>query len=169
MIVLTIVLTVAAVVMVAGYYIIIDYETVDDDHRCMVTVNMSSPSLVRDDTNTLPTWELTSNVIKVTPKNEKIRYSKVRVTIDSWEGSLMVERAVPMPEDPTGDSQDGGIVQIWYSGNNKNGRLDAGDVVRISGITTDYEGALVQFFDQTEGSGRIVADLLLPLEFSEDP
>ena len=168
-IVFSIALTLAAVGIVGGYYYFSEEMVIEDDHRCTITVQVSSASMTRVDTNQMQTWQATINVNKITPRDGKIRYSKVRVTIKSSEGTPMVELAEPLPDDPTGNSQNEGNVQIWFLDNNHNGRIDPGDVLRISGITTDHEGALVQIIDQTEGSGRIAADLRLPSEFSVDP
>ncbi len=142
---------------------------IEDDHRCKITVQVSSASMTRDEKNQMQTWQATINVNKITPRDGKIRYSMIRVTIKSSEGTPMVELAAPLPENPTGNSQNDGFVQIWFSDNNHNGRIDPGGLLRISGITTDHEGAFVQIIDQTEGYGRVVADLRLPSEFSVDP
>ena len=139
---------------------------IEDDHICPINVRLSSPSMTRDDID-MDAWEATINVNLITPRDRDLRCLDVRVAIKSSEGLLMEELVEPLPEDLTGNSQNNDIVQIWISDNNNNNRLDPGDVIRISGLTTDHEGATVQILNLTEGSGKLVADLTLPSEFSE--
>ena len=167
--VLTIALTIGAVAMVVGFIAVSEYVAIDDDPHFHTTVNLSSPSLVRDGSDEIPTWEMTSNVNKVTPRDDKIHYSQVRITIRSSDGTSMVEKAKPMPEDPSGTTQTSGIVQIWFNDTNDNGDLDAGDVMRITGISTDHEGALVLIIFKWREIDQQVGTIQLPLEFPLEP
>jgi flagellin-like protein len=159
MVAITVVLAAVLWLMVSGMI------STDDSDK--TTVTLASPS-VTSESRTNPCWDVTLNVQKITPKDDKVKWTELRIIIKGADGSVLNQASTPALNDPVGTpyNDPAGLlttqVQFWYvevtAGDDK---LDAGDGIKITGMGTAYEGAYIEF---TKGGERI-ASSTLPTNF----
>jgi hypothetical protein len=131
----------------------------------MITVNFQSPSVTQRTIGEEVHYDATLNVNKITPKDERVRYTELRVIMKSASGSVLMTATQPRPHDPT-RYDDGSLglvgVQVWYVSVSGGTDLSAGDALVFSGMTTDYEGATIEL----TRAGERIGSITLPTDFS---
>jgi flagellin-like protein len=157
MVAITVVLAAVLWLMVSGMI------TGPDEEK--VTVNIATPD-VQAQTRTNPCWDATLNINKITPKDEKVKWTEVRCVIKSASGSILNTALAPTADtpasynDPAGTGP--GVVQFWFvetdAGDTK---MSAGDAIKVTGMDVGYEGATV---DLTKAGERI-GSITLPTNF----
>ena len=157
------VVVVVAVIFIAFFmwlYVISE----DHDHPEYLTANIETPDVQSREVGEELRWDVTLTIVWITPPGEIVPFEQVRVVIKSSEGVLLNE-ATPVERDVGvyDDGSDGTIdVEFWYVDNDAgNTHLSAGDTIRITGMTTAYEGAQVELVEHGERFGSI----LLPTDF----
>ena len=159
MVAITVVLAAVLWLMVSGM--------ISTDESDKTTVNLASPSVQSLDVTerTTACWDVTLNVNKITPKDDKVKWSELRIVVKGADGSVLNQATTPAANTGayTGDDLSTAVaVQFWYvevtAGDLK---MDAGDGVKITGMTDIYEGASVEW---TKGGERI-ASATLPTNF----
>ena len=132
-----------------------------DDER--LTVNLASPSVSQRMISGEPYWDAVLNINKVTPRDEDVPWLSISVVIKSNNGGLLLSNT-PVSLDIEGgyDGTSDGIVfvEVWFVAINPK-RLSAGDAIKITGMTQNFEGGLVQILQK----GRIIGDTQLPTDF----
>ncbi len=129
-----------------------------------LVVNLASPSVTRRSISDQHYWETVLNINKVTPRDEVVRWADVSVVIHSHDGGILLPSTQVFPDTGVYDNGFDGSVDVegWFveitTGDD---RLSAGDAIKITGMTAEFEAGLIQVLR----SGRIVADIMLPTDF----
>ena len=124
-----------------------------------LTVQLSSPVISQRSIGGETCWDLVVTINKVTPKDEKVQWIEVKVVIKSADGSVL-DFATPILRD-AGAYADPPTTQFWYVDVVRDGKMGAGDSIKVTGLDLFYEGALLQLMK----TGRIIGDVKLPTEF----
>ena len=124
-----------------------------------LTVQLSSPVIFQRSIGSETCWDLVVNINKVTPKDEKVVWGELRVIIKAADGSVL-DIATPVAPD-RGVYAEPPTTQFWYVDVENDGRLSAGDSIKVTGLDLFYEGALLQLTK----AGRIIGDTRLPTDF----
>jgi flagellin-like protein len=184
----TILMVAITVVLAAVLWLMVSGMITDTDEQ-KTTVNIASPNMSTYTTQIDPdgvaasgdeyyVYDAVLNVNKITPKDDKVLWSDVRILIKGSDGSVL------MPEDILGDdgtatydrdgtvATGGGVIDVefWYvetqTGDTK---MSAGDAVKITGMTDgslaaldDYQGATVIM----KKAGEQIGSITLPTDFS---
>jgi len=160
MVAITVVLAAVLWLMVSGML------TSGDDEK--ITVNLASPSVQSFDRDpgapVFTVWDATMNVNKITPKDEKVSWSEVKMIVKSSAGSVL-QPSIGLTQDTlTYDDIDGAVVDLefWYvettTGDTK---MSAGDGIKITGMPQAWEGAIVELLK----GGERIASATLPTNF----
>ncbi len=156
------------VVAIAGIILIAYLVVVGSETGCgceELTFQIGSPEVSIRLSGEEVIWDGTLIINKVTPRDEKVDWTEVRVVVKSSDGSILNIASQPQPYDPSAIT-DGGIsgtdVQFWFEDNDGDGKVDAGDIILVTGMNDDqYEGALVLMMK----GGKIIGDTMLPTDF----
>ncbi len=172
MVAITIVLAAVVWIYVSGMV------SPSDEQKTTVTLeypDLHAAEAARYSTTPLePVFDATLNILKVSPNDEAVLWTEVRLIIKSSNGSLLLQ-AAPLLADgslPYDTDADGTItVQAWYietmTGDTK---MSASDIIKITGMSTggtipaplpNYEGATVELLK----GGERIAEATLPTDF----
>ncbi len=152
MVAITVVLAAVLWLMVSGM--------IQDPEDEKLTLQLSSPKVTQY-TRGVTTWDAVLNINKLTPKDEKVKWSEVRIAIKSSDGSILNQAAEPDPDDPPNYDITGSI-EFWYVDITLNDvKVSAGDSIKITGMDVGYEGATLQILK----AGKIIGDTTLPTDF----
>jgi len=102
--------------------------------------------------------DATFNINKITPKDEKVKAVEVRIVIKSSDGSVLNSATLLEPDEPMmyDDGSDGRVdVQFWHIDSDGDARLDAGDMIKITGLSSVYDFAHIQLLKAGERIGSI--------------
>jgi flagellin-like protein len=154
MVAITVVLAAVLWLMVSGML------TSSDETK--ITVNLQSPT-VNAVTRTVVFYDATMSINKITPKEEKVLWTEVRMVITSSSGSVLLNATGLSADDPPNyGAVTPAVIKAWFvettTGDTK---MSAGDSIKITGMTTDYEGAKVQLTK----AGERIAEATLPTNF----
>lgn len=158
MVAITVVLAAVLWLMVSGMI------TGPDEEK--VTVNIATPD-VQATTYTNPCWDATLNINKITPKDEKVQWTEVRIIVKSASGSILNQATTPSADDdtlygPVSAPPTEAEVEFWYvettSGDT---RMSAGDAIKLTGMGSQYEGATVELTK----AGERIGSITLPTNF----
>ncbi len=154
------VLAIAGIVL-TGYFVV----SSDDGCGCHTTVQFASPKISIRTSGEDNVWDATIHINKLTPKDERIRWSEVRVVVKSSVGSILNEGSKLHRYDPSAITE-GDIgsadVQFWFEDTKGDGVVGQGDFIMVTGMSAvQYERANVQI---TTG-GQIIGDTSLPTVF----
>ena len=161
MVAITVVLAAVLWLMVSGM--------IQDPEDEKLTIQLSSPKVSQYERPVavppaLPTyvWDAVLNINKMTPKDEKVKWSEVRIAIKGSDGSILKQSEAPL-EDGSATYDVAGIVEFWYVDITLNDvKVGAGDSIKITGMSdTLYEGATVQLLK----GGKIIGTTTLPTDF----
>lgn len=150
MVAITVVLAAVLWLMVSGML------TSGDDEK--ITVNLSSPS-VSSFTRTAACWDATMNINKITPKDEKVSWTEVKIIVKSAAGSVL-QASTTLGND-IGAYADPATPEFWYVEATADTKMSAGDGIKVTGMPQTWEGAVVEL---TKGGERI-ASATLPTNF----
>ena len=135
-----------------------------------ITVNFASPSVQKFDRASsgppaIYVWDAVLNINKITPKEERVLWTEVRILVKSDVGSVL-QTATSMSPDgsATYDDDDGGYIDVefWFvettSGDTK---MSAGDAIKITGMPSTWEGATIEITK----AGERIGSISLPTNF----
>ncbi len=178
----TILMVAITVVLAAVLWLMVSGMITDTDEQ-KTTVNIASPNVSTYTTEIDPDgtpdngdeywiYDAVLNVNKITPKDDKVLWSDVRILIKGSDGSvLQAESSLTADNPATYDrAAAGGIdIEFWYvetsTGDTK---MSAGDAIKITGMTDgsltldDYQGATVIL----KKAGEQIGSITLPTDFS---
>jgi hypothetical protein len=161
------VLMVAIVVILAAivYLMVSQMLNVPDEDRISMVV--SNPHIEGTTRGTSPTqvWDVVLPVDAVHPVSKELEWDDVFVIIKSSNGSVLQPKTSMDPNDPAlydNNDTDGIDVEFWFVETTFNSTsISGGDLVKITGMDTTYEGSTIQF----SRSGELVAKITLPTNF----
>ena len=131
----------------------------DGNGEVTITLNLGVPNVSPRNTGTAMLHDAEMAINKVTPKDERPRWSDFTIVIKSSDGSVLLP--VTSLKEDTGIYGDS--VEVWYS-DTTGGRdvANAGDGFVVSGMdAASYEGATVQILHNDKLAGSSV----LPTDF----
>lgn len=156
MVAITVVLAAVLWLMVSGMI-----QEPDDEK---LTLQLSSPSVTRINERPVGTaivcWDGVLNINKMTPKDEKVQWSEVRISIKDSTGSILMV-ATTVGDDSAATYDPTPVVEFWFVDIQGDAKVGAGDSIKITGMIATYEGADVQITK----AGKIIADTTLPTDF----
>lgn len=116
------------------------------------TVNFASPSLSAAERDSVPVYDAILNINKITPKDATVLWSGLTLSIVDSLGTDLVNGSQLTSD--TGEYHN--YVEVWYvetmSGDTK---MSAGDALKITGMSKDYEEATVSLFYDDKLVGRV--------------
>jgi flagellin-like protein len=124
-----------------------------------ITVNLQSPN-VQAATRTNVCYDATLNVNKITPKDEKVLWSEIRIIVKGSDGSVL-QTAHDLALDGSVAYADPATPEYWYVETTGDTKLGAGDAIKITGMPTSWEGASVELTK----AGERIAEASLPTDF----
>jgi len=155
MVAITVVLAAVLWLMVSGM--------IGGQEEQKITVNLGSPSTPEKfNRGATDVWDTSMNVNRITPKDQKVLWTELKILIKSSTGSLLLTSTAPTADNPAAYSvATPPLVQVWYVEMGANTKLDAGDTIKITGMSTLYEGATVEMTK----AGNLIASASLPTNF----
>ena len=161
MVAITVVLAAVLWLMVSGMI-----STSDEDK---ITVNLASPNVQKFDTRTAAAldyrWDATLNVNKITPKDQKVLWSEVKVIIKASSGSILNAATGPLTDLGAvydTDAADGTVtVEFWFVETGGNLQMNAGDAIKVTGMADTYEGATLELTK----AGERIGSATMPTNF----
>ena len=129
-----------------------------------LTVQIGSPEISTRLSGEEVIWDATLPILKVTPKDEKARWTDVKVVVKSADGSVLNELSPlqPYPADITDSGVGDACIQFWFEDATGDGIVSAGDKILVTCMNgRQYEGALLQLVT----GGRLIGDARLPTDF----
>jgi hypothetical protein len=165
-VIIILVVVVVAVVAVGATLLFLAVDEITEPAVEKVTVNLASPQVSQRDIEGTVYWDATLNVNKIHPKDSTVDWEDVRIVIKSATGSVLLLLTEPIADNPSmyDDDADGSVdVQVWYneSGGVADGKMGAGENVKLTGLTDEYEGATIEWT-----RNRIqIASITLPTNF----
>ena len=155
MVAITVVLAAVLWLMVSGM--------IQDPEDEKLTVQLSSPAVTQYTRGTTVCWDGVLNIQKLTPKDEKVQWTEVKVAIKNSDGSIL-NSASDVTSDTSTYNVDPvapGDVEFWYVDISGDAKVGAGDSIKITGMDNTYEGALIQIMK----AGKIIGDTTLRTDF----
>jgi hypothetical protein len=137
---------------------------INDSCGCKTTVNLANPVIEQRDVGEGHVWDASILVHKITPKTERMPYDNLGVKILSPQGVDLEESVGFLRNDPSAydDDADGVvIVQFWAIMNGHRPVITAEDVIVITGLGPEHQGATVYLY----GWGEQIASITLPTVF----
>ena len=156
MVAITVVLAAVLWLMVSGMI-----STSDEDK---ITVNLASPNVQQRTAGATQIWDATLNINKMTPKDEKVLWTEVKVIIKASSGSILDTATVPLLDGSVAYDDDaaGGVtVEFWYVETGANTQMNAGDAIKITGMADTYEGATLELTK----AGERIGSATMPTNF----
>ena len=151
MVAITVVLAAVLWLMVSGMI-----STSEEDK---ITVNFASPT-VQQKTRVITCWDATININKITPKEEKVLWTEVRILVKAAGGSVLNQSTTLITD--SGATYHN-YTEFWFvettSGDDK---MSAGDAIKITGMAIGYEGATVELTKAGERIGSFTLDTNFP-------
>jgi hypothetical protein len=128
------------------------------------TVIIASPSVESRTIGEEVHWDVTLNIVKITPRDEAIAWGDVRIIVKSSAGSVLLPATRPSWDDPAeyDDGSDGTVdVEAWYVCTDSGPNMRAGDAIKLTGMTLDYEGGNIEITQR----GERIGSMFLPTDF----
>ena len=163
-----VVLVVVLIIAFSGVMTVIWLATsgpADDIAVEMTTVNLANPQVETRTVGEEVYYDATMNINKITPRGENVAWEDVRVIVISSDGSVLLTATQPSWHDPAeyDDGSDGSVdVQVWYVCSDAGPNMREGDALKLTGMTLDYEGALIE----VTLWGERIASVVLPTDLS---
>jgi len=158
---------VLGMLVLALIYVVAMYEPVpeSDYSYTHAAINLSSPTVTNRTIEEEVRWDAIFNVNKITPRDQTFQWDDVYIEVRGEDGSYMHRHLELSPDDPSmyDDGSDGRIaLQVWSIENtDRPDRMEAGDKIRITGMTEEYEGCTITLHRE----GNRHASLTFPQEF----
>ena len=149
MVAITVVLAAVLWLMVSGMI-----STSEEDK---ITVNFASPT-VQQKTRVITCWDATININKITPKEEKVLWTEVRILVKASGGSVL-NTTTALVSDATPYHN---YTEFWYVETTAgDDQMSAGDAIKVTGMSDLYEGATVEITK----AGERIGSTTLPTNF----
>lgn len=149
------VLMVAIVVILAAIAYIIFAGMLTDTEEEPVLVNLSPPVVRSRGT----VWDASIEVERIVPHHTSLHWVSIGIVVSSVNGSAL--NITTTPQDDVGSTYHD-YVEFWYVDIEPgDGKIDAGDSIKITGLSREYEGATVRLVCANEIMGTVT----LPADF----
>ncbi len=156
-----------------GYYLGVSISqqndsNIDDDPTTQeepIVVVLSSASVtqvVRGTGESITVWDASFQIQGVSPNYKRIEWSMIRVSMISSSGSGLIWSIAPVLDEPLYYCDEAPIqVEIWFVDIQGDGKTNAGDGLKITGMSEECEGATVQVIQSSD----LIASMRLPTDF----
>ncbi len=159
MVAITVVLAAVLWLMVSGMI------STSDEER--ITVNLQSPDVqaaeaARYAAQGTVVYDATLNINKITPKEEKVLWTEVRIIVKGASGSVL-QSAAPLALDGSAaySAANPVVVEYWYVETTGDTKMGAGDGIKVTGMPDTWEGATIELTK----AGERIAEANLPTDF----
>jgi hypothetical protein len=151
------------VVIAVAWFVFAGLFTTTEEQR--TTVNMASPEVFHRSIAGDSYWDVTIAVNRVTPRDSDVPWTDLRIVVKATDGHVLNLETRPQINDPSryDDGSDGSVdVEFWYVEITQGDTdLSTADTIRMTGLSSDYEGALVQL----NLSDELIGSIVLPTNF----
>ena len=135
---------IVAILLMAGAMFLYGSSSYEAPEPKMI-ITFSTPVVSEREVDGTNNTDVIAEVLKLSPKDGIYRWSDLRVSITSEDGTKVVKGVGPAPDDPGNYST--GVqpeVQIWYvDSNGRPDRTDPGDSIKVTSIPEDLQFAHV--------------------------
>ena len=152
MVAITVVLAAVLWLMVSGM--------ISTGNESKTTVNIASP-IVQQVNRGAVGWDVTMNINKITPSDVKVLWTELKITIKSASGSILLAQTTCIADIYPVAYPNVGIIGKYFVDVAGDGKLGAGDAIKITGMDATYEGALVEIAK----GGQLIGSSNLPTNF----
>ena len=162
----TILMVAITVVLAAVLWLMVSGMITDTDEQ-KTTVNVASPDVSSYEYAAGPPalycYDAVLNINKITPKDDKVLWNDVRILIKGSDGSVLTAETNLAADVGAGAYDRTPALEYWYvetsTGDTK---MSAGDAIKITGMSTTYEGAQVIL----KKAGEQIGSITLPTDFA---
>lgn len=160
----TMAIVIALMVVATGFLVVNLHE---DSLYVDTRLEFSSPELTNRTVDEQVLWTVTVVTLKVTPEDEPVPISELRVKVLGPDGTVLQKQIRVRPFDVSKlyDGSDGSrTVQAWYV--NEDGDKDNigdPDLIRVSGLSDAFERGVVRLMID----GRTIGTVELPASFPD--
>jgi FlaG/FlaF family flagellin (archaellin) len=146
---------VSIVIVLAAVVWIFVSGMMDEPDEEKITVTMSQPEVQLRSS----VYDAAIHIYDVAPNDRKVVWSEVYVVVKAHNGSAL-NQSCQFVSDDNATYHD--FVEFWYVDLDENDtKVNTGDAIKITGMSTDYEGATITL---TRGGERI-GEVTLPVYF----
>jgi hypothetical protein len=159
---IVIIILVPIVLVALGWLFVASQISDVDDER--VTLNLASPDVMMRHIDGNPYWDAELEVNLLTPRDTVLSWASVMMVIKSSTGSVLLTSSPLLADHPPSydDDTDGQVdVETWYVDLLGNFVVNPGDEIKITGMTSAYEGATVDI----TSFGERIGSITLPTDF----
>jgi flagellin-like protein len=125
-----------------------------------LTAQLSSPEVTQYDRSGA-CWDAVLNINKLTPKDEKVQWTEIRVVVKADDGSVLNAATAPLADVGSAAYADPASTEFWFVEIGGDVKVGAGDAIKVSGMDATYEGATIQLLK----AGKIIGSTKLPTDF----
>jgi hypothetical protein len=151
---IVIIILVPIVLVALGWLFVASQISDVDDER--VTLNLASPDVMMRHIDGNPYWDAELEVNLLTPRDTVLSWASVMMVIKSSTGSVLLTSSPLLADHPPSyDDDTDGQVDV------DNFVVNPGDEIKITGMTSAYEGATVDI----TSFGERIGSITLPTDF----
>ncbi|MCJ2540163.1 MAG: hypothetical protein LN414_02705 [Candidatus Thermoplasmatota archaeon] len=149
------------------YWTVTDIPTGGEEQ---ITVNLASVQIESRIIDGNQYWDASIIVNRFTPKDQTIPWEEIKVSAKDQAGRTLLENSKVFRDNPSNydNALDGRLdVETWFikMGENPNNyKIEAGDTLKITGLTSDYKGAKIFI----TFNGEQISSLTLPRDFTNN-
>ena len=123
-------------------------------------ISFSPPVLSYREVEDINHTDVSVEVRKLTPKDDRYEWSELRISITSENGTIIFKNVKPTPNDPSRYSTGAHPqIEVWYIDSfMEAGNIDPGDLIKVTGISEDLQFAIVKL----KLNGRQVGSFSVP-------
>jgi flagellin-like protein len=156
MVAITVVLAAVLWLMVSGM--------ISTGNETKTTVNIASPNVqhIERPVGTVG-WDVSLNINKITPSDVKILWTELKITVKSATGSVLQAQISPIADiaPPYPNVGTLGYYFVETGTGTAASQMNAGDAIKITGMTGAWEGAHVEL----SKGGQLIGSCELPTNF----
>jgi hypothetical protein len=127
------------------------------------TITFESPLMEARQVGDQTIWDVTVSILRVSEDEEiKPRWKGMTGLVKGTNGSIFATERPLLPYDPSFIVDESGDVKFWYIETTGNSRPDKGDVIMVTGLGKECEGADIVI---NKGDNGQVGNIRLPTYF----
>ena len=155
------VVAIACVIVIAAL-LFLTIQGTEPEPGMSVVLNFSSPSVEPQVRNGTMVWDGTLMINRRSPRESTVRWSHLSAVIRSSNGTVILA-STSLDADPGVYDISAPIrIEVWYNESLEAGTTaDPGDAIKITGMSTDCEGAVVELVLD----GQRIGMVWLPADF----
>jgi hypothetical protein len=122
-----------------------------------LTMNVGETDLEPREIEGFVHWDLTLLIKRITPKDEKVPWDRLRVAMTEPNGHEVLTSTRLQEDDAERyDSEDPVDVQAWFIEESGDGKASAGDSIKLTGLSREHQSCRVSILSEGERIGHFV-------------